>query len=165
MKSSRVQKSSRRGEKSQEKNRDVAQLLIRKLGSFIRLRASIFLQRRNFCLRSDIRLSPSGIRGSRSEHRVVALTADRRLLTLPSPQVTWTKKNCSDWRDTLNGVSRQFYSPAESVIALQWYLDFVQVIFATRVSRRIEYHCEAKPCNITSRKGNITLCVSKEYHL
>ena len=28
----------------------------------------------------------------------------------------------------------------------------------------IEDHCEAKPCNITSRQGNITLYVSKEYH-
>ena len=25
------------------------------------------------------------------------------------------------WRDTLNGVSRQFYSPAASSIAAQWY--------------------------------------------
>ena len=30
-------------------------------------------------------------------------------------------KNASHWRDTLIGVSRQFYSPLASCIATQWY--------------------------------------------
>ena len=67
-------------------------------------------------------------------------------------------------RDTLNGVSR---------ITLFAYGEFYyfavifgsrRVIFATQVLGRIEYHCEVKPRNITSRKGNITLRVSEEYH-
>ena len=31
------------------------------------------------------------------------------------------KKRCRHWRDTLIGVSRQFYSPLASCIATQWY--------------------------------------------
>ena len=30
------------------------------------------------------------------------------------------------WRDTLNGVSRQFYSPAASDIASQWYSAYAE---------------------------------------
>ena len=51
------------------------------------------------------------------------------------------------------------------VILLRSDIRLRRVLFATRVNRRIEYHCKTEPCNITSRKENITLCVSKGYHL
>ena len=59
----------------------------------------------------------------------------------------------SGWRDTLIGVSRQFYSPAASSIAYAVIFGYRRVIFATRVLWRIEYHCEAKPNNITARRA------------
>ena len=43
------------------------------------------------------------------------------------------KKEYERWRDTLNGVSRQFYSPLGEFYCFAVILDFVQVIFATRV--------------------------------
>ena len=64
-----------------------------------------------------------------------------------------TKTSTSDWRDTLNGVSRQFYSPLASSIAYAVIFGYRRVIFATRVLWRIEYHCEAKPNNITARRA------------
>ena len=67
-------------------------------------------------------------------------------------------------RDTLNGVSRITLFAYGEFYCYAVIFGSRRVIFATRVLGRIEYHCEAKPCNITSRKENITLCVSEEYH-
>ena len=67
-------------------------------------------------------------------------------------------------RDTLNGVSRITLFACGEFYCYAVIFGLRRVIFATRVFRRIEYHCEAKPYNITSCQGNITLCVSKEYH-
>ena len=66
-------------------------------------------------------------------------------------------------RDTLNGVSRITLFACGEFYCYAVIFGLRRVIFATRVFRRIEYHCEAKPCNITSRQGNITLRVSEEY--
>ena len=73
------------------------------------------------------------------------------------------KQGYGHMRDTLNGVSRNSIR-LRRVILLRSCIRLRRVIFATRVFRRIEYHCEALPCNITSRQGNITLRVSEEYH-
>ena len=74
------------------------------------------------------------------------------------------KTNALHMRDTLNGVSRITLFACGEFYCYAVIFGLRRVIFATRVFRRIEYHCEAKPCNITSRQGNITLCISKEYH-
>ena len=57
------------------------------------------------------------------------------------------------WRDTPSGVSRQFYSPPASSIACAVVFGYRRVILATRVLWRIEYHYEAKPNNITTRRA------------
>ena len=67
-------------------------------------------------------------------------------------------------RDTLSGVSRITLFACGEFYCYAVIFGLRRVIFATRVFRRIEYHCEAKPCNITSRQGNITLRVREEYH-
>ena len=66
-------------------------------------------------------------------------------------------------RDTLNGVSRNSIR-LRRVILLRSDIRLTPNDICFASFRRIEYHCAAKPNNITSRKGNITLCVSKEYH-
>ena len=65
-------------------------------------------------------------------------------------------------RDTLNGVSRITLFACGEFYCYAVIFGLRRVIFATRVFRRIEYHCEALPCNITSRQGNITFNTNRK---
>ena len=68
-------------------------------------------------------------------------------------------------RDTLNGVSRITLFACGEFYCYAVIFGLRRVIFAAQVLGRIEYHCKATPCNITSRKGNITLCEAKNITL
>ena len=59
------------------------------------------------------------------------------------------KKGHTPWRDTLIGVSRQLYSPFGELYCFAVVFGFRQVVFASRVWGRIEYHW--------SRKASISL--------
>ena len=64
-----------------------------------------------------------------------------------------------DWRDTPIRVSRQFYSPPSELYCYAVVFGYRRVIFARSLCERcellwrIEYHCEAKPNNITARRA------------
>ena len=51
------------------------------------------------------------------------------------------------------------------VLLLRSYIRLMPSDIRFASFRQIEYHCKAMPCNITSRKGNITLCEAKNITL
>ena len=102
----------------------------------------------------------------RQKYTKKALRAHQKPYRRPSllQYIQKKHKTAEHMRDTLNGVSRITLFACGEFYCYAVIFGLRRVIFATRVFRRIEYHCEAKPCNITSRQGNITLRVSEEYH-